>query len=60
MMTIHVLQDQASGERSQDQWSSGLDGDIACCASYGVYFRNLLSLLESAIMLWSSTREINV
>ena len=21
---IHVLQDQASGERSQDQWSSGL------------------------------------
>ena len=20
---IHVLQDQASGERSQDQWSSG-------------------------------------
>ena len=22
---IHVLQDQASGERSQDQWSSGLE-----------------------------------
>ena len=22
---IHVLQDQASGERSQDQWSSGFE-----------------------------------
>ena len=29
--TLHndlILQDQASGERSQDQWSSGINSDI--------------------------------
>ena len=40
-----------------------LDGDVPRRASYGVYiciFRNLLGLLESAIMLQTSTLEINV
>ena len=38
-----------------------LDGDVPRRASYGVYtFRHLLGLLESAIMLQTSTLEINV
>ena len=38
-----------------------LDGDVPRRASYGVYtFRNLLGLLESAIMLQTSKLEINV
>ena len=39
-----------------------LDGDVPRRASYGVYitFRNLLGLLESAIMLQTSTLEINL
>ena len=38
-----------------------LDGEVPRRASYGVYtFRNLLRLLESAIMLRTSTLEINV
>ena len=38
-----------------------LDGDVPLRASYGVYtFCNLLGSLESAIMLRTSTREINV
>ena len=32
---IHVLQDQASGERSQDQWSSGLKMEIQILAFTG-------------------------
>ena len=36
-----------------------LDGDVPGRASYGV-FRNLLGLLESAIMLQTSIRVINV
>ena len=37
-----------------------LDGGVPRRASYGVYIRNLLGLLESAIMLQTSTLEINV
>ena len=37
-----------------------LDGDVPRRASYGYTFRNFLGLLESAIMLQTSTLEINV
>ena len=37
-----------------------LDGDIPRRTSYGVYISQLLGLLESAIMLQTSTLEINV
>ena len=37
-----------------------LDGDVPRRASYGVYISQLISLLESAIMLQTSTLEINV
>ena len=37
-----------------------LDGDVPRRASYGVYISNLLGLLESAIVLQTSTLEINV
>ena len=37
-----------------------LDGDVPSRASYGVHFSNLLCLLESAIMLRTSSREINI
>ena len=37
-----------------------LDGDVPRRASYGVYISQLLGLLESAIMLQTSTLEINV
>ena len=37
-----------------------LDGDVLRRVSYGVYISHLLCLLESAIMLQTSTLEINV
>ena len=37
-----------------------LDGDVPRRASYGVYILHFLGLLESVIMLQTSTLEINV
>ena len=42
-----ILQDQASGERSQDQWSSGfLKSDIIFCELLHYSNLNILSPLE--------------
>ena len=37
-----------------------LDGDVPLRASYGIYISQLIRFAESAIMLRTSVREINV